>query len=251
MTPGRASRPNAGQTKQNKMPTDHSTTPAPFDILAKLAARQAAQAAQVFPIRTKVYSSAHRTNAIGARQTDAKEARVRRMRARMVRPENAAAVAAAMPAQGDSAHAILAGDFVFCDLLPAVCALPGIGQIRRLEIATLSLSLKNIETIAAMVEPGRVPFHLVLSHHFRGTNKLIYEKAAERLKAIPSARLTVARTHCKVAIMEFDAAAFVMEASANLRTSQNLEQLTIFNDAGLAEFHRGWMEELAALPPPQ
>ena len=226
------------------------TAPA-SDILARLAAREAGRASQVFPIRTKVYSSAHRANAIGARQTDAKEARTRRMRARLVRPENAAAVAAAMPAPGDSAHAILSGDFVFCDLLPAVCALPGIGQIRRLDVATLSLSLKNIDTIAAIIEPARVPFHLVLSHYFRGTNKVIYEKVADRLKGIAGARLTVARTHCKVVLMEFDAAAFVMEASANLRTSQNLEQLTVFNDPELDAFHREWMEQLAALPPPQ
>ena len=169
------------------------------------------------------------------------------MRARLVRPENAVAVAEQMPAPGDSAHAILSGNFVFCDLLPAVCALPNIGQLKRLEVATLSLSLKNIETISALIEPKSVPFHLILSHYFKGTNCIIFNATAEQLKKIPGARLTVARTHCKVCIMDFGENVFVIEASANLRTSQNLEQLSIFNDPDLAQFHREWMNELAAL----
>ena len=39
---------------------------------------------------------------------------------------------------------------------------------------------------------------------------------------------------------------FVIEGSANLRSSDNLEQIAVFNDPDLVAFHQAWIDTLAS-----
>lgn len=42
--------------------------------------------------------------------------------------------------------------------------------------------------------------------------------------------------------------AFVIAGSANLRSSDNCEQVTIFNDPDLVSFYRTWIEDMSTAP---
>jgi hypothetical protein len=52
----------------------------------------------------------------------------------------------------------------------------------------------------------------------------------------------------EVQVSELWTDSLVFEGSANLRSSDTLEQLTIFNDPALHSFHAAWMEELKSMP---
>ena len=41
----------------------------------------------------------------------------------------------------------------------------------------------------------------------------------------------------------------VLEGSANLRSSDNLEQMTIFNEQAVHDFHAEWIDHVLANPP--
>ncbi len=86
---------------------------------------------------------------------------------------------------------------------------------------------------------------VLVSVFFKEHNKALYEFFAEELKAHPTAKLAAARTHCKVTLFDMaDDDALVMEGSANLRTNKNREQLTVFRDRALHDWHADWLDEL-------
>lgn len=158
---------------------------------------------------------------------------------RLCKPENARELASVMPSEDCSVHALITGTFIFGDLLGAV--IDRHGPPRSLFLASLSLSQGNVALLARLLDQHRLPIHFVISHYFTRTNVPIWSALTAVAEKHPSLTLRVARTHCKVALFDYPAAAWVIETSANLRSSGNLEQVTILHDRGLLEFHRAWM----------
>lgn len=163
-----------------------------------------------------------------------------------IRPENAAGILPHLPVSPDDrTHCLLRGDFVLCDLIPTI--LEARGACPHLRIATLGLSIANADALACLVERGRVgALTLAVSHYFAQIDRAIVFRAVEaRLAHV--ARLTVKRTHAKVICLPTAAGDhFVIEGSANLRSSDNLEQMLITNDPETHDFHAAWLDELAA-----
>lgn len=162
----------------------------------------------------------------------------------LIRPENAACVLPHLPEPGDHLHAILRGDFVLADLIPAIIAHRG--ALTALHVATLGLSSANAEMLARLNTEQLAPsITIVCSHYFQHVDKTtVFREVSARLAG--KARLIVTRNHAKVICLPTRAGdAYVIEGSANLRSSDNLEQITIFNDAALLDWHVAWMEQLA------
>jgi hypothetical protein len=163
----------------------------------------------------------------------------------LIRPENAASVLAHLPADSsERTHCLLRGDFVLCDLIPAIVALRG--RCRHLRIATLGMSVANADTLAVLVESGLVgALTIVVSHYFQQVDKTtVFRAVASRLDGL--ARLAVTRSHAKVICLPtFTGDHFVIEGSANLRSSDNIEQMLITNDPATHDFHAEWLDELA------
>lgn len=166
----------------------------------------------------------------------------------LMRPENADQVIDAMPAEeGEAMHALLCGDFVFCDLILRI--VDRFGAPIALTITTLSLSMKNLAGIEAMLVkyPG-FPLALVVSSYFQSTNKEIFlaleklsEKFAERFT------LTIGRSHAKIVLIDHGpAGCIVIETSSNLRSSNCIEQLSIFRERALFDFHAEWIRQFQA-----
>jgi hypothetical protein len=175
----------------------------------------------------------------------ADERRRRRGIRALIRPENAAAVIAHLPEPGERTHCLLRGDFVLCDLIPAIVAARG--RCPHLRIATLGLSVANADTLAALVEAGEVgALTLVVSHYFQQVDKTtIYRAVAARLARI--ARFVVTRSHAKVICLPTARGDhFVIEGSANLRSSDNIEQMLVTNEQATHDFHVAWIDELAS-----
>ena len=163
---------------------------------------------------------------------------------KFIRPENTAAVVAHLPGADERTHCILRGDFVLCDLIPAIIATRG--RCQHLRIATLGLSVGNADTLATLVERGAVArLTLVVSHYFQQVDKAtVFRAVAARLSGVASVVIT--RCHAKVICLPMESGeAFVIEGSANLRSSDNTEQMVIFNDAETLGFHEAWIDSLA------
>lgn len=164
----------------------------------------------------------------------------------LIRPENALPVVAHLPEGiADRTHCVLRGDFVLCDIIPAI--IKARGPCGHLRLATLGLSVANADTLACLVEREQVwRLTLVVSHYFAQVDKAtVFRAVANRLAQV--ARLVVTRNHAKVICLPLvDGSRYVIEGSANLRSSDNLEQIVITNDPDTHDFHAAWIDELAS-----
>ena len=178
--------------------------------------------------------------------TKAKRAGIRQF----IRPENALVVVRRLPEEGGTTHCILRGDFVLADLIPHLLEDSSCPHLR---IATLGMSAENAQLLAKLHGAGKVgKITLVLSHYFEQVNKsTVYFEVRTALEGI--AEFCVMRSHAKVICCprEKNGAKdwLVLEGSANLRSSDNLEQMTIFNDREVHDFHAEWMDHVLANPP--
>lgn len=138
--------------------------------------------------------------------------------------------------------AFVSGRFVFGDLL---MALANMGKLsyKRLIIQNLSVNRGNIETIANLVDAmgGHMEqLDILLSdywyaHYRRDLVPYLYEKIDTG--KVPHLRIGFARTHSKVVAVEsYRGNKVVMHGSANLRSSDNIENLAIEADDGLYDF---------------
>ena len=204
--------------------------------LAGAFARLSAPRAAAFALTTRTLQA--------RRGFDRQNARQRAIRQKYVRPENADTLAKLMPINADEVtHAITPGDFVFNDLITAVC------RTRKplaLHIATLSMSKGNVDSLTAELTAGNVgSIAILISHFFEKTNVGIFQHLTKAAADHPAFTVAVERTHAKVALFQFGKSdRLTIETSANLRSSQNIEQITAIADPALYDFHRQWLDEL-------
>lgn len=193
-----------------------------------------------FPVPFRVHAQ---------RVKDHLKGRHRRAASAFIRAENAQQLARELPVEeGDWLHGIIPGDFVFCDLLPALVAARGCPA--RIDITTLSLSEQNVHTLLSVLGAVEQPFvTLLLSHYFQASNRDIFRSVETMLVGHPRFRLAVARQHTKVLLMDWPHCALVVEGSANLRSAGCIEQVTARASRDLINFHREWIEPLHADSP--
>lgn len=161
----------------------------------------------------------------------------------LIKPANARSVLPHLPGPGDVTHCALAGDFVLCDVIPAI--LEERGRCEHIHIATLGLSSANAATLAALRAKNLVgDITLVCSHYFSQVDKTTtFRDVVSRLEG--KARIIVSRCHAKIICLPTASGDhFVMTGSANLRSADCTEQMVIFNDAETLSWYRAWLESL-------
>ena len=164
---------------------------------------------------------------------------------KLIHPDNARAVLQHLPEPGGRTHCILRGDFVLCDLIPAI--IDARGHCEHLHIATLGLSIANADTLAMLHERGHVgAITLVCSHYFAQVDKsTTFREVKQRLQ--DHATVIVTRSHAKVIGLPTSSGDhFIIEGSSNLRSSDNTEQMVIFNDDETLNWHRQWISQLTS-----
>jgi hypothetical protein len=149
-----------------------------------------------------------------------------------------------LPGPDESHHIIVSGKFALWDVVPAAIRIAG--PLDSLHIATLGLSNSNAAELCNYLDAGKIRrASLLCSHYFKGTSRPIFEYVAHELSQRPNARFCCLRSHAKILLMGFaDGRRLVAEASANLRSCQNIEQITLSGHPELYEFHRTWIDEL-------
>ena len=140
-------------------------------------------------------------------------------------------------------NAVIPGDFVFCDLLEAIAN--ELGRIK-LCIGTLSYSYENVDTFRRMFENGTLEaLSMVVSDYFYAHERRgVYRYTLERLP-LPATNIAVAGLHTKIHLIEDEHGnKYVLEGSANLRSSQNVEQFVFMKSKSAFEFHEQWLSQL-------
>ena len=169
----------------------------------------------------------------------ADDKRSRRGIKRMVRPENAAELAKYLPEPGECTHAVVRGDFVMGNIIPLIL---GDRVAALVGIATLGMSRENAAMLSELVTEGKVQrLFLLVSHYFSQVDKT---GTYREVKGLLGDAVVVARTHAKVILISAAPDFFVVEGSANLRSSDNIEQFAVWNDEELLNWHLEWMQEV-------
>ena len=133
---------------------------------------------------------------------------------------------------------LVSGNFIFGDVLEAM-AERGIAEYRTMTIQTLSMSQENIDSLRNVIERcfELERLRIVLSDYFyaherKATGLVPY--LYERLDVDDILDVAFASVHTKIVTFEtVGGLKCVMDGSANLRSSRNIEQFRIECDAGL------------------
>jgi len=149
-------------------------------------------------------------------------------------------------APGGRFNVIISGAFIFGDFIEAYIVQHNI-KIPKMTITTLSMSQDNVDSLANLIHGGFVDqLNLIISHYFyanerRGLVPYIYEK----LDINNRFQLAVAGFHTKT--VTFDTTGgkhIVIHGSANLRSSQNIEQFTIEDNQELYDFYNEYQDNI-------
>jgi hypothetical protein len=164
---------------------------------------------------------------------------------KLIKPENAKPVFDALPwHDGDSMHAVIKGDFVLCDLIPFVFSKK---KIKHLTITSLGMSESNSRDLESWIVKGHIlSMSVLLSHFFASVDRSDKWLTCKGCLLPHGVNIGMARIHTKIILFDFfdDSCPLVIEGSANLRSSANVEQIACFADRELYEFHKAWIDEV-------
>lgn len=170
--------------------------------------------------------------------------RLQRRHADFVRYDNAVKLARALRLdKGERADAIVSGNFIFGDFIEAYLV-EHRAHCPRMTIATLSLNQNNVDSLHNLLQAGYIDdLTLIVSVYFWAyERKALIPYIYERLdRQAPGARfqLAIADIHTKTVHFETDGGRkIVIHGSANLRSSGNIEQITIEENPDLYDFYQ-------------
>lgn len=150
--------------------------------------------------------------------------------------------------KGAGLYAFVDGTFIFGDYLEALFE-RGI-RADELYICTLSLSEDNVDSLKNILLTMRCKrLNVIVSHYFYSHERSrLVPYMYQELDHNNMFQLAVARVHCKIALIgEHDQGLrFVLHGSANMRSSQNIEQLQLIEDERLYTFNRYYLDRIIA-----
>ena len=126
--------------------------------------------------------------------------------------------------------ALVSGRFVFGDFIEALCADKNL-RPSAVYITTLGMNQDNIDSLVNLVEClGCKKVNLLVSHYFAGTERhnlmpYIYKEFSGR-----PMDLAVLQSHCKIALILSRKGDILISGSANLSSSNNVEQFIMMHD---------------------
>lgn len=167
----------------------------------------------------------------------------------LLRVRNAAKHLQHMPQPGCTIHAIMRGNYSFCDLIPAVLSLIAPARLEYVAATTLGFSRKAAIQLIDLLDAGHVRrLDFICADFFAAKDTEICAFARAELQRRGS-RFTAARCHAKIILLGADNGdRYTSESSANIRACRSIEQFALTNDPDLYEFHRGWIDEVFRAP---
>ncbi len=156
----------------------------------------------------------------------------------------AAEVLEQLPGPGESLHAMVTARLDLTDVINAL--LEKLGRCDRMLVATLGYNRRNLRTLLAWLDGGRIAeLQLVASIFFRSHNGDLWDETLEEFRRRKQ-RAACCHSHAKVVALQFDSGARLsIEGSANLcGNGSGREQFALINDAELCSWHSTWITAL-------
>lgn len=138
------------------------------------------------------------------------------------------------------------GTFIFGDFIEALLVEKNI-KAKRMVISTLSMSQENIDSLRILLEKNYIDeLNLIVSDYFFSHERnFLIKYAYEQLDIDNKFQLSVSRTHTKICYFEtIGGKKIVMHGSANLRSSDNIEQFTLEINDKLFDFYNTFFSEI-------
>lgn len=149
---------------------------------------------------------------------------------------------------GERYDVIVSGNFVFGDFIYAWMTHQNI-KAKTMTISTLSMGTRNVDVLAQLMKTGYIQeLNLVVSAYFYSNYRkdivpYLYEKLDDPKKG--NFQLGVAGIHTKTMTLETeDGMKIVMQGSANLRSSANIEQFILEDNADVYEFYKDYTDKI-------
>jgi len=174
--------------------------------------------------------------AIGARPKPLRRPSAQAIRRQVIRTKKAALDLGEPPKAGEEITLILGGEYHGIDIVVALLNSTD-ATCEKLTISTLSTNASNAETIAKMMQSGKIGECLiVVAEMFRDKSPDEFARVRKAIEAAGS-KIYAARNHSKIVLMQMsDGARYVLHGSLNLRRCHSFEQIAIVNDGELFHF---------------
>lgn len=147
-----------------------------------------------------------------------------------------------MPEKNTGVYIWLQGNFIFGDFIVQFITENNI-ELHELTIITLSIARNSIEALDELIIKGYTDkINLVLSEYYMRTEKIKQTKTAKLLNTIieknKNFNLFTTETHQKIVLLHTkNGNKIIFHGSANMKGSQNFEQLMIDNNDELYDFN--------------
>jgi len=166
---------------------------------------------------------------------------------RMLKYDNAINLAKSIEiGTGSRSHVLLAGNFIMGDFIEALFVEKNI-HTKRLSVSTLSMSENNIDSFKNLIDGGYIDnIDLIVSGYFFSHERnALVPYMIEELDRDDKFQMAVAGTHTKICLFETDGGKkFVIHGSANLRSSDNIEQITVEETPELYDFYKEFHDRI-------
>lgn len=164
-----------------------------------------------------------------------------------IKYDNALALAKELRLEkGGRVNVIVAGSFIFGDFIEAYIVQHNI-RIKKMTISTLSMSQENVDSLFNLLVGGFVDqLNLVISHYFYSHERhALIPYIYKTLDIDNRFQLAVAGTHAKTCIFDtLGGKKIAIHGSANLRSSNNVEQFTIEDNPELHKFYEEYQDKI-------
>lgn len=139
---------------------------------------------------------------------------------------------------------LVSGSFVFGDFIESLIYKKRL-MPSAVYLTTLGMGEGNADSIVNLTDYMRCQkVNLIVSHYFASVerNKLMRYMADEfRGRPID---IAVIASHCKIALIFSDAGNVMISGSANLSSSDNVEQFTMIHDPGVIDYTKRRLDEI-------
>lgn len=153
------------------------------------------------------------------------------------------------PKENEAVYIWLQGNFIFGDFIVQFICEHQL-KIKELTIITLSITRQNIEALDELIKKGYCDkINLVLSDYYIRTEKIKQTKTIELLIKITTNnqkfKLFSTETHQKIVLLHTELENYIVfHGSANMKGSQNFEQLMIESNKQLYDFNYNALNNL-------
>lgn len=175
-----------------------------------------------------------------------KPVKLRDIPAHCIMPKNAVALVerGVVPPPDCLLSVVVKGSFEFGDLIGALVR--KYGGASEVILNSLSIGEQNVDTLADLMRDGLIPaVTIILSDYFYAQHRNTVYRYLHETLPLEKTTVAVSGIHTKICLLRLaDGTPLTIQGSANLRSSQNVEQFAAVNSESEYAFHREWMLNL-------